>query len=51
VQVEVGGCLAIDLRQEAEELPAALARQAFPDDLAIQQAECGKQRGCPVIAG
>jgi hypothetical protein len=26
-------------------LPAALARQTFPDDLAIQQAERGKQRG------
>jgi hypothetical protein len=38
VQVEGGGRLVIDRPQEADELPAALARQAFPDDLAIQQA-------------
>lgn len=37
------GCVAIDRAQEAQELPVAVSRHAFADDLAGGHVEGGKQ--------
>ena len=48
VEVEMRERLSVDLLQERQELFGAMARQAFPDDLAGRHIECREQRRGPV---
>jgi hypothetical protein len=48
VEVEIRERLSVDLLQKCQELLGAMARQAFPDDLAGRHVEGGEQRRGPV---